>query len=126
LGTKLELALVKASKENWAHLETTGTQSSEPKEITAQGSLLNYPSSSRIKHDWSQFESPTDLAGEQSQSPDEFFKKLYANAGEDTQRAMMKSFIESGGTVLSTNWQEVGGKKVDPAPPAGVKYDPKK
>lgn len=26
---------------------------------------------------------------------------------EDQRRAMMKSFVESNGTVLSTNWQEV-------------------
>ena len=44
---------------------------------------------------------------------DGFFKKLYANADDDTKRAMMKSFQESGGTALSTNWEEVGKKKVD-------------
>ena len=31
---------------------------------------------------------------------------------------MMKSFQESNGTVLSTNWKEVGTKKVEYAPPA--------
>jgi len=32
---------------------------------------------------------------------------------EDTRRAMMKSFVESNGTVLSTNWKEVGSKPVE-------------
>jgi suppressor of G2 allele of SKP1 len=32
---------------------------------------------------------------------------------EDTRRAMMKSFVESNGTVLSTNWKEVGEKPVE-------------
>ncbi|EXJ93866.1 hypothetical protein A1O1_02259 [Capronia coronata CBS 617.96] len=39
---------------------------------------------------------------------DGFFKKLYAGADPDTRRAMMKSFYESKGTALSTNWSEVG------------------
>ncbi len=33
---------------------------------------------------------------------------------------MMKSFVESNGTVLSTNWDEVGGKKVECTPPDGM------
>jgi suppressor of G2 allele of SKP1 len=35
---------------------------------------------------------------------------------------MMKSFVESGGTVLSTNWEEVGKKKVDVKAPDGCEY----
>lgn len=35
---------------------------------------------------------------------------------------MNKSFSESGGTVLSTNWQEVGEKKVDVKPPDGTEF----
>ena len=48
---------------------------------------------------------------------DSFFKKLYANADPDTRRAMMKSYYESEGTALSTNWDEVGKGKVDARPP---------
>ncbi len=33
---------------------------------------------------------------------------------------MMKSFSESGGTTLSTNWQDVGSRTVTGEPPAGV------
>ncbi|KAI0322632.1 SGS domain-containing protein [Amylostereum chailletii] len=49
----------------------------------------------------------------------EFFQGLYSNADEDTRRAMVKSFQESGGTALSTNWSEVGKGPVPVKPPAG-------
>lgn len=48
---------------------------------------------------------------------DGFFKKLYANADDDTRRAMVKSYYESQGTALSTNWDEVGKGKVEARPP---------
>ncbi|KAJ5908913.1 SGT1 and CS domain protein [Penicillium taxi] len=47
----------------------------------------------------------------------DFFKKLYASADPDSQRAMQKSFIESNGTSLSTNWDEVGKTRMEPHPP---------
>lgn len=46
-----------------------------------------------------------------------FFKKLYKDADEDTKRAMMKSYVESNGTALSTNWKEVGKAPVETSPP---------
>ncbi|TBU09501.1 SGS domain-containing protein [Hamiltosporidium magnivora] len=44
-----------------------------------------------------------------------FFQKIYEKSSDDVKRAMRKSFLESEGTVLSTNWDDVGNKKVDPA-----------
>ncbi|KAI9765501.1 MAG: hypothetical protein M1840_007327 [Geoglossum simile] len=49
-----------------------------------------------------------------------FFKKLYAGADPDTRRAMIKSYQESNGTALSTNWSEVGSKRVEVSPPDGM------
>ncbi|KAI0825084.1 SGS-domain-containing protein [Trametes gibbosa] len=52
----------------------------------------------------------------------DFFRKLYADADEDTRKAMMKSFQESGGTTLSTNWDEVKKEKVEVKPPEGSEW----
>ncbi|KAL9579669.1 MAG: hypothetical protein Q9212_004971 [Teloschistes hypoglaucus] len=49
-----------------------------------------------------------------------FFQQLYSRADPDTRRAMMKSYQESNGTALSTNWSEVGKGKVETQPPDGM------
>lgn len=46
-----------------------------------------------------------------------FVQKMYKDAPEETKRALMKSFIESKGTVLSGDWNDVGSRYVEPIPP---------
>jgi len=48
------------------------------------------------------------------------FQDIFSNGSDDQRRAMMKSFVESGGTVLSTNWEDVGKRHVDGTPPKGM------
>lgn len=61
---------------------------------------------------------------EESDAVNGFFKKLYSGADPDTRRAMMKSYQESNGTALSTNWSEVGKAKVKTQPPDGMEARP--
>ena len=78
------------------------TSSSKPK--------LNRPYASH--KDWDSIEKTIEEE-EEKETPqgdaamNKLFQQIYANASDDTKRAMVKSFQTSGGTVLSTNWDEV-------------------
>ena len=50
---------------------------------------------------------------------DALFKQIFANGTDEQRRAMVKSYTESGGTVLSTNWDDVKNRHVDGSAPKG-------
>lgn len=52
----------------------------------------------------------------------ELFQQIYGQGSDDVRRAMNKSFVESGGTVLSTVWNDVKKGTVEVKPPDGVEY----
>lgn len=75
----------------------------------------SYPTSSTKRRDWDalerqiQEEEKSDV-GVGDEALNFLLKDIYSKADEDTRRAMIKSFQTSGGTVLSTNWNEVSDK----------------
>ncbi|KAK1757140.1 SGS domain-containing protein [Echria macrotheca] len=79
-----------------------------------------YPTSSkRAVKDWEKIVLDEDAEADEGDI-NGFFKKLYAGASPEQQRAMMKSFTESNGTALSMNWDDVQKGKVGMSPPDGV------
>jgi hypothetical protein len=83
----------------------------------------SYPTSSKNgPKDWDKIGEEADE--DQGSDVNAFFKNLYSNSTPEQQRAMMKSFTESNGTSLSTNWEDVKDRVVETVPPEGV--EPKK
>lgn len=60
-----------------------------------------------------------DEAGEKDVSTDfmDVLRQIYDKGDDNTKRAMLKSYQESGGTVLSTSWDEVKDAPVTPQYP---------
>lgn len=48
------------------------------------------------------------------------FQDIFGKGSDEQRKAMIKSFTESGGTVLSTNWDDVGARKVEGSAPKGM------
>lgn len=150
MSTKVEVVLKKSQPgQKWPSLEGTETTTETSKPTTSVAPAPNqssttaqkapsYPTSSRSgPKDWDKLASEAlakpktgdSKAGNKMEEDDDdeggdpvngFFKKLYAGADADTRRAMMKSFSESNGTALSTNWEEVKKGKVETSPPEGL------
>ncbi|KAI6906466.1 SGS-domain-containing protein [Hortaea werneckii] len=144
LPTKLEVILVKGTTgQKWKALESdepateSNSAGANGDSRTDDGSMQRavftseqasskgpaYPTSS--KHgpkDWDAIttskEDEDEVEG--GDEANAFFKKLFKNATPETQRAMMKSYTESNGTALSTNWDEVSKGKVETTPPDGM------
>ncbi|KAI0003703.1 SGS-domain-containing protein [Russula compacta] len=127
---KVEIRLVKAAQGRWGGLIGDAPDplaNTSPVTTTATKAGTTLP---QARKNWDSVtktildsEKPKSSADDPNVSGDstlnEFFQNLFANADDDTKRAMMKSFQESGGTALSTNWDEVGKGPVPIKPPTG-------
>ncbi|KKA26631.1 hypothetical protein TD95_002649 [Thielaviopsis punctulata] len=137
---KIELSLKKATASKWpggleGKPETASPDnaaSTESASVTATpaapapapaAAAPSYPTSSKKGPvNWDK------LAGDDNDDDDKdvnkFFKQLYAGSTDDQRRAMMKSFVESNGTSLSTDWASVKDGTVETKAPEGVEVKP--
>ncbi|KAI0508929.1 SGS-domain-containing protein [Xylaria bambusicola] len=80
-----------------------------------------YPTSSKKgPQNWDKMDVDDDEDVSKDGDVNNFFQKIYKDADEDTKRAMMKSFIESNGTALSTSWDDAKSKTYKTQPPDGA------
>jgi suppressor of G2 allele of SKP1 len=139
MPTKIEIILSKVTPgQKWHALESSepvvadtpstpsapsSTADATPKPTTLTAAPTTgpvYPTSSKSgPKNWDTIAADGDNEDEDD-GANSFFKKLYKDAAPEVQRAMMKSYTESNGTSLSTNWEEVSKGKVETQPPDGM------
>ncbi|XP_023682278.1 protein SGT1 homolog isoform X1 [Paramormyrops kingsleyae] len=112
LSTKIEIMMKKSEAIRWETLEMEGAQVNM-KPFTPN----QYPSSSLYSRNWDKLvrdikdeEKNEKLEGDTALS--DLFQQIYSDGLDDVRHATNKSFMESGGTILSTNWKYVGKRKV--------------
>ncbi|CAK4033142.1 SGT1 A [Lecanosticta acicola] len=150
MPSKIEIILIKATPgQKWAKFESEETVANKADSDAAEkddpvkravfseskASAPAYPTSSKNgPKDWDKISKELRVPDGGSLQDDDdyeggdegnhFFNKLFKNADPDTRRAMMKSYTESNGTALSTNWDEVSKGPVPVSPPDGMEAKP--
>ena len=98
--------------------------SDKPENEDSNGTTSSKTSRGRGAKNWEkivkEFEDDEEKNGDKDVN--ELFKQIYSQGNEEMRRAMNKSFSESGGTVLSTNWEDVKKEKVTVKPPDDCEF----
>ncbi|KAM9049528.1 protein SGT1 homolog [Megaptera novaeangliae] len=125
LSTKIEIKMKKPEAVRWEKLEGQGDVPNPRRFITDV--KMMYPSSSHYTRNWDKLvgeikeeEKNEKLEGDAALN--KLFQQIYSDGSDEVKRAMNKSFMESGGTVLSTNWSDVGKRKVEINPPDDMEW----
>lgn len=129
MSTKIECKLIKEEGIRWSLLEGEDKipQPAPATSTQANDETNKYPSSDHYTKNWDKL--VADIKQEEENEKPEgdealnnFFKKIYSDGDESLRRAMNKSFSESGGTVLSTNWGDIEKQKTEVKAPDGMEY----
>ncbi|KAK0407218.1 hypothetical protein QR680_019083 [Steinernema hermaphroditum] len=111
---KVELLMPKTMAGRWERLELDGER--RPKGL-------------KTPRDWNRLEKEAIEEEKREEKEDDgdtgmtkSLRALYQSCDPDVQRAIMKSYVESCGTVLNMNWEEVKNKKIEVSPPDGLEY----
>ena len=118
--TQIELKLAKDEPVTWPSVIRTGDAVTlSPAPLPSSSSTTPAAPVTRpkpAKKNWDKLVNDLDEDEANANDPNaggdaalqKLFAGIYANASDDTKRAMIKSFTESGGTTLSTDWSTVG------------------
>lgn len=125
LSTKLEIRMKKVEQARWLDLQATKAAINKIKwDDTSSVDKHAYPYSVKggaIKKNWDAIASEVEeekLEGDAALN--KVFQDIFGKGTDEQRKAMIKSFTESGGTVLSTNWDDVGARKVEGSAPKGM------
>ncbi|XP_063160624.1 protein SGT1 homolog [Candoia aspera] len=128
LSTKIEIKMKKPEAIRWEKLEGHDSSPNLKKDVPVSNPMLLYPSSSHYTKNWDKLvveikeeEKYEKLEGDAALN--KLFQQIYSDGTDEVKRAMNKSFMESGGTVLSTNWSDVGKRKVEVNPPDDMEWN---
>lgn len=124
--TKVDIRAQKREGIKWTTLEFDSSAADVPEpmmfSVPEAASVERAPPVFQAK-DWDNIVKENENDREEGDAAlNSLFQKIYAEGSDDVRRAMNKSFFESGGTVLSTNWEEIAAKTTPIKPPDGMEY----